>query len=413
MKKNCPPGISGTNRHAATFYAASVLVNGFALGETDAWTLLCEFNATCSPPSDERKLQYRLKRAIATGSAAGKGYLLTPGRFVPSKHEMQVRRLACGAAAAVVPQAPPEKAEFDPVALARIAKPWRGVDLLWLADRSAEDPALISRVRFLELLYLPGEKVKIFTEQASQGQALWPSAEAEIPDTGRFGVLFLAAPVDGKEHVNPRVPPDDSGKAKMSTRSEESVTSWRWMVVESDSANVRDWLGCVVQMPLRIAALYTSGGRSVHALIRVDARTKSEWDESKAAFKPWLVMLGADPGALSAVRLTRLPGCWREGKLIECKATKRAKYHSLKSADSPRGAHQKLLYINPDPQLRPICDLAKLRDVESAWLKRADEGVSDGDETGGEWIFRGLDFYGTVSGRCREARAKLQESIRG
>lgn len=413
MGKYCPPGISGENRHAATFYAASVLVNGFALGENDAWRLLSEFNATCKPPSDEKKLQYRLKRALASASVAGKGYLLKSGHFIPSSRERMVRKLAGGSQSSVSPYVVPEKAEFDPAALAKIAKPWRSVDLLWLADRSSEDPAQVSRTRFLELLYRPGEKVKIFTSQASQGQALWPCPEEDVPDAGKFGVLYLAAPVDGKEYVNPRVPPDKDGRAKVSTRSEESVTSWRWMVVESDSADVRDWLGCIVQMPLRIAALYTSGGRSVHALIRIDTRTKSEWDEAKAAVKPWLVILGADPGALSAVRLTRLPGCWREGKMVTSKATKEQSYKSLATDKSPRGAMQKLLYINPDPQVRAICDLARLRDVESAWLKRADGGISDADEMAGEWLLSGLDYYATVSSKCRDVAAKLREGMVG
>ncbi len=63
MAKYCPPGISGTNRHAATFYAATVLVNGFGMSEEEAWPLLCEYNLTCQPPSDEAKLRYRLARA--------------------------------------------------------------------------------------------------------------------------------------------------------------------------------------------------------------------------------------------------------------------------------------------------------------------------------------------------------------
>ena len=317
-------------------------------------------------------------------------------------------RVGGGSAPPAGGSVPAVKTEFDPAALARIALPWRHVDLLWLADRSHEDPAMVDRSRFLELLYHPGEKVRIFTKEKSQGQALWPCDTAMIPSTGPLGVWFLAAPVDGRQYVNPRVEPGDDGRAKMSGRSEESVTSWRWMMVESDSANTRDWLGCVVQLPLKIAALYTSGGRSVHALIRVDARTKAEWDLRKAELKPWLVMLGADPGSMSAVRLTRLPGCWREGKIVENKLIKQTEYRSLKTPEEPRGAFQKLLYVNPNPQLRPICDLARLRDTEAKWIEHSKPGISDADETGGAWVRDGLWYYRTVSEKCRMSLSNFE-----
>jgi len=44
-----------------------------------------------------------------------------------------------------------------------------------------------------------------------------------------------------------------------------------------------------------------------HALVRLDATSKSAWDALIHQVKPVLVTLGADRGALSAVRLTRLP----------------------------------------------------------------------------------------------------------
>src|SRR5689334_716953 len=93
----------------------------------------------------------------------------------------------------------------------------------------------------------------------------------------------------------------------MSRRSEESIWSWRYAVLESDEADPGDWLRCLIQMPLRIVSICESGGRSIHALVRLDAASKEDWDSKVRKMKPALVTLGADPGALSAVRLTRLP----------------------------------------------------------------------------------------------------------
>ena len=54
----------------------------------------------------------------------------------------------------------------------------------------------------------------------------------------------------------------------------------------------------------------------------------------------FLIQIGADIAALSAVRLTRLPGCYRGHRL------------------------QKLLYLNPRPDGRPISKLFPMRRID-------------------------------------------------
>jgi hypothetical protein len=148
-------------------------------------------------------------------------------------------------------------------------------------------------------------------------------SDDDLP-SGSDGVWFLPQPVDGMFHPNPRL------GGRLSRRSEESVTAWRYAVLESDKAEPEDWLRCVIQMPLRIACICESGGRSIHALVRLDAASKEDWDAQIQVIKPVVVTLGADAGALSAVRLTRLPQA-RRGERI-----------------------QRLLYLNPTPEPVPI-----------------------------------------------------------
>ena len=178
----------------------------------------------------------------------------------------------------------------------------------FLAERSPVPVERITCGGFLRRLYPKGsgEKVLLFSRMQSQGQLLWKADACDlVPDehfpAGPEGVWFLAQPVDGEFHHNPRL------GGKPSRRSEESVTAWRYAVLESDEADADDWLRCLIQMPLRIASICESGGRSIHALVRLDAVSKEDWDTKVRAIKPVLVTLGADPGALSAVRLTRLP----------------------------------------------------------------------------------------------------------
>jgi regulatory protein RepA len=153
---------------------------------------------------------------------------------------------------------------------------------------------------------------------------------------GRFGVWYLCNPVDGEAHWNPR-------EGKWSWRSEEAITSFRYAVIESDEADPGLWLAAVVQLPLPIAAIYSSGKRSIQVLVRVDADSKSQWDEIvRREWAPILVRLGADYGALSAVRLSRLPGCWR----------------------GQTGKLQELLYLDDEPDETPIIE-KPLRDPDA------------------------------------------------
>jgi hypothetical protein len=357
--------------HAVVFQAACVLIQGFAMTVNQAMPLLAEYCQRSDKPWTERELLHKLQGAETKAGlrrrngTLPRGCLVGASGFRPSKEFRAYHKIE-----------EPKKPEFEATALSQFAGSLAGtVDLLWLAARSAVDPSVVTPAQFLEVLYRPNEKVLIFTENHhTKPDAIWPVGP--IPERGAHGVLYLAQPVDGEWHPNPR-------QGTMSCRSEEAVTRWPYFVIESDRANLKQWLAAIVQFPLRIAAIYSSGGRSVHALVRIDARVKSEWDREREAMKNALVVLGACPGAMTAVRLTRLPGCWR-GRAL-----------------------QKLLYLNPEAPMRPIRELAPRRDVLKPWLEWAATGISDADDTNGAALTRALHYYAPVSEECRQALRQI------
>jgi hypothetical protein len=183
---------------------------------------------------------------------------------------------------------------------------------------------------FLRNIFGPDEKALVFTTFTSQGH-LWPGknfidrwAQSHTFD----GLWFLCNPVDGKTHFNPRL-------CRNSQRSRESVTSFRYGVLECDQQPRQKWrpvwLKILAGLPLPIVAITDSGGSSDHALVRGDCPSKEAWDRWKAGVLRPLVPLGADDGALSAVRLTRLPNCYRSDDRL-----------------------QELLYLNPMADGTPI-----------------------------------------------------------
>jgi hypothetical protein len=382
-----PAAQSGAGGHNATFAVACALVKGFDLPISSARAVLYDFNARCSPPWSEKDLEHKLTQADKAADPEPRGYLIGKGERVEADATGSDRGPKRVWSAAPKPK-------YDPVRLREFAGPWADeVDLVWLANRSAVDPADVSSEDFLGQIYRSDEKVLCFTEVNkdgnpwTQGEAVWPAEEP--PKAGKCGVWYLAQPVDGEYHLNPR-----SGKT--SRRSEEAVTRWPFLVLESDEAPLREWLGALARLPLRIVAIYTSGGRSVHALVRIDATTKGHWDDlvkrQMAVGLSFLVMNGADKGVFSAVRLTRLPGAWREGKM------KGGRYERF-----PRPERQKLLYLCPDAQARPLCEQPARRDVEAYWCETAAKGPSDADADGSRWVRDGLAYYARVSERCRAA----------
>ena len=133
----------------------------------------------------------------------------------------------------------------------------------WLAARSPVCPWSRTPASFLHALYKEGEKVVVFDDYVSQGQALWehPGMVYDAQALSRFskgakaGVWFLTTPVDGKYRITER--------GTESRRIAACVTAWRYMVVESDRSelSVQDWLRILVRLPLNIVAIYETGGQ--------------------------------------------------------------------------------------------------------------------------------------------------------
>jgi hypothetical protein len=216
--------------------------------------------------------------------------------------------------------------------VARITRHVPEITPQWLRTRSPKPVLAVSPVYFLDCCYRIGERVVILTDPRSDG-SLWENSSL-IPNWnaldklrhGHQGVWFMIQPVDGQLHWNPR-------QQRESKRSEEAVTSWRYAILESDKVPSSDWLKILVQLPVRIVAIYSSGGASVHALVRVNASSKAEWDATmRTNVLPVLAPLGADPGSLTAVRLSRLPNCLR----------------------GQTGELQELYYLNPKPEAQPL-----------------------------------------------------------
>jgi len=311
------------------------------------------FHASCAAEVEAFNLELRRRIARAESGHEHNGSVTTWGDDVARAPQAQR-----------TPKHPPfDKGKLESFA-ARCAVP---VSLAWLRERSpvaVPEPRLQGRetaLLFLRTLYAASERVLIFTKQWSQGDFLWQresgtfrvgdaptvaEVASPLPRGGSEGVWFLAQPVTGKWCVNPYATSRDEAP-KLGRRHGGCVSAWRYLVLESDVAEAATWLRALVLLPLPLAAIYTSGGKSIHALVRVDAECKTAWDALRNDLLPVLCPLGADAAAMTAVRLSRLPGMFRHG--TRDKEGKRIAYNP------PR--LQELAWLNPEPLALPLVEL--------------------------------------------------------
>lgn len=274
---------------------------------------------------------------------------------------------------------------FDPGALRKLVAGVPEADPEYFIERSPIDPRRVLPGEFLTTVFEPGERALVFTNFYSQGDFAWevgrggfrlggePGVQAvksALPlDGGRDGVWWLSNPVSLQWMPNPRK------EGEKSRRTKECVTAWRYLVLESDIAKEMRkegrieeaiemesmWLRFLAAFPDPIRAIYSSGGGSWHALVAVERSSWAAMDgllkgnprgkraSERMGVKALWAKFGADPGALTPVRLTRLPGCLRNRR------------------------EQRLIYLNPGPgamfeepggvRSKRIMDLVRRREV--------------------------------------------------
>lgn len=97
----------------------------------------------------------------------------------------------------------------------------------------------------------------------------------------------------------------------------DNVTSFKFALVESDSMPVDEQIAMYRKQELPIAALVSSAGKSVHAIVRVDAGDAQEYRKRVTFLYDFLAARGlkVDTQNRNPSRLSCMPGVTRNGKL--------------------------------------------------------------------------------------------------
>jgi len=190
--------------------------------------------------------------------------------------------------------------------------------------RIDHEPGYLDAILILKALYEPDEFVFI-------GSRLQPGIMGDTIKTAGEWIRFIETHGTPAEHIiaNPLTGrPGITKDGKESYRADDCVSCYRFAVAEFDNHTKDEQLQFWAGVNLPIAALIDSGGKSIHAWIRVDSTDRTEWenDVERRLFDSILAPMGVDAACKNESRLSRTPGHNRTEK----------------------NAIQKLLYLAPE-----------------------------------------------------------------
>lgn len=192
-----------------------------------------------------------------------------------------------------------------------------------IADSSPDkDKPYQMAVTYLEALFKPDEIVGyVHSAELNEdrqkwipaNRGIWRKCEDIVKDLKKYRKLDPAFGSINEEagawiRINPL---DGKGAA------DKNVTAYRYALVEADSMPIEDQKKLLINMRLPIKALVESGGKSVHAIVKIDSESEQEYKQrvsflfNKLADKNFIV----DTANRNPSRLSRLPGAMRAGNL--------------------------------------------------------------------------------------------------
>ncbi len=260
--------------------------------------------AMTRPPSPSAEVAAAIRKAYAETVPGGAGANYTPRQVAPAKP----KPLPMTAQAFIRRGDGAEESDWWAASPVRID---------W-------EPGSRDALAVLDALYAPDDFLFIGERYGAEVLTVreW---RARIARGGPVPPHIIPNTVTGREHP--------LADGKLSRRGDSAVCGYRYAVAEFDSMGKAEqlafWWGF---RSAPIVALIDSGGKSVHAWLKVDAPDRAAWerDVEQKLFARVLCPLGCDPQCRNEARLSRLPGHFRR----------------------ENNQWQRLLYLNPEGSRR-------------------------------------------------------------
>lgn len=177
---------------------------------------------------------------------------------------------------------------------------------------------LIPPSRAIMAAFEQGELIRVQLQVASKKEGAWiPKGFGEFMTREQVVAALDADALRGNKDAgiymgqNPVRPGLDDRTAA----TDEGVAAFRHALVEFDSASLEQQFAIVLATRLPVSAVVYSGGKSLHAWVRVDAPDRETYNQRVAAIHALPLLAGMDKANKNPSRLTRLPGARRGDKV--------------------------------------------------------------------------------------------------
>jgi len=224
-------------------------------------------------------------------------------------------------------------------------------------------------LRYIETMYQPDEPVNFVVNSEFQekrgkwtpiGNGAVRKAKDIIKDLKKYKDLEYAfGTINTEAGAWIRHNPSTGSK-------DEDVVRFEHVLVESDNLSIEEQKKLLINLKLPITALIESGGKSVHALVKVQAKDAQEYDQRAKFLFDYLSKHSfiVDNANKNPARLSRLPGAMRDGKLQKLLATKIGcsswaewiDYINGVDDDLPEIKSARDMFDNPTPEPPAIID---------------------------------------------------------
>ncbi len=275
-----PPAVSGQNGHNKTFSVAMALIEGYGLTVDEARPLLQAYSARCVPPWPESDIEHKLSDAWKNKDPAKVGRLMPKTGGHLGRLNFRKNR-PTPAESTARPESETEtflKALFHPGEMVNI-------NLARINDDGREIPDgagyTFPLERWLEIL------------EEHNG-----NIDRKFSRTHAGGIYICINPLTAA----------DAG------RKNDNVSAYRHVLIEFDSASLEEQERTIRESFVPVTTLTSSGGKSLHALVPVNALDEQEYRESVAFLWEHFARFHLDTANKNAARLSRLAGCKRGAK---------------------------------------------------------------------------------------------------
>jgi hypothetical protein len=337
-----PGAISGEGGHSQTLKVTTALVIGFALPPDEVWRYLRLYNQRCEPPWTERELDHKIREAAANKLKLPYGWLRRGESLSPRQHADWNRQPA-----KPTPLTQKEKVERWISNIERKLKGWRarpvdvwGSSKIRLLGDFAGDAILLCHY-----LYEPSDLININCDYRFNDKSRVDIVGAGITKTADEWCQWIARNgVPQSEagcwfRINPVLSCQGSGKGGSYLDTDIARFCFHLFEIDSIPLDLQLSLFCKIHIP--IALIADSGGKSYHALVKSFAHTHVEFEAESEYLDSIYNQYGVDPKNKNASRFSRLPGVVRQ---IGARAL----------VPGETGSHQRILYLSPQPDQRPI-----------------------------------------------------------